>query len=818
MKSLLLLASLSAVLFPVFAETERGAGEMKTPGRTWYIAVDGKNENDGKTPRTAWLDLEHALKFLKAGDTLQFGEGVHRTGRGRIVYSSVAARKKRLFIPDRATLGADGKPGAPIRITGVPGGKTILTGAVYYPRPEKNKKAPVAEFVVEEPPLYDVVWEYPSQIRLQRVPSPLLAKEYPGTYYLAPDNRRMTVHFAAEDQQGVNLSHDRVALSIKGNYVLVENLTFWHYREAVFAQQNMEITRQIEHVTIRNCSFFGNYKTGVLLFAARNCLVSGNRGLGNGDYGSFVVQQNCQDNLLTGNWAGPSPETLRDRPPYSHNYAMQKYGGADSLRNDYIGNVLDDEFSFRWKSVADENSRFEDNIVTGKFYAESRIVPVVIRRNLFAGKVEWQGLGRDLWEKDFAGTGIVFEGNVRKKADFKPHDPAALAALELAVPPPKAKFLDPVFRKTAVKYIDDTSAVVEFYTLYNDGWGSVSVRKKGESRSRLIRSPRQGVRHAIGITGLEPDTEYEYQLTFVGRRNERGRSGWRSFRTAAAPAAPQTITVGPGCVSLEEAGQMARPGDTVILTKGRHFGQFVPVRSGRPGREITLRAEKGAVIDGMLFYAPLIDLSGKAHWIVDGVAFDNPAPAGRRGVVAMNDSRDIVVRNCRNMREFRYETGAFCGGHGSRFVIENNIAWGGSYLIMIRGKDHVVRRNTVVNATFFCIFAANIENITIADNIFYRPCIVQKKNPAMLLQNASGKILCDGNVFYSPHKHHPAGGVIRDVKEKELVRAKDLADWRKRTGFDRNGIVADPLFENIDKGDFRLKEGSPAKGKGADIK
>jgi hypothetical protein len=59
------------------------------------------------------------------------------------------------------------------------------------------------------------------------------------------------------------------------------------------------------------------------------------------------------------------------------------------------------------------------------------------------------------------------------------------------------------------------------------------------------------------------------------------------------------------------------------------------------------------------------------------------------------------------------------------------------------------------------------------------------------------------------------GGRVRDGKRRILVQTKTLAEWQKLTGFDKNSIHADPMFVNYEKGDYRLKPGSPAKGKGA---
>ena len=79
------------------------------------------------------------------------------------------------------------------------------------------------------------------------------------------------------------------------------------------------------------------------------------------------------------------------------------------------------------------------------------------------------------------------------------------------------------------------------------------------------------------------------------------------------------------------------------------------------------------------------------------------------------------------------------------------------------------------------------------------------------------KIVSDGNIYWSPLKHHTVGGVIRDNRAKVLFRSTTLEEWQKETGWDKTSRHVDPQFMDYEKGDFRLKPGSPAKGKGATL-
>ena len=278
------------------------------------------------------------------------------------------------------------------------------------------------------------------------------------------------------------------------------------------------------------------------------------------------------------------------------------------------------------------------------------------------------------------------------------------------------------------------------------------------------------------------------------------------------------LEVGPGKMTLEEVSCAAIPGDTIKLQPGRHVGFFAPLRSGLPGRPITLQGN-GATIDGLNFYSPLADLGERNHIVIDNVRFANTEYESRKGVISALGSRYITVKNCISIHKLY--AGPFFKGQGHDFYLENNVSCGGDYALSFHGAKNVkLHRNSVINSGLFSvIFWGGEGNFSLTDNIYYRSSVPSKTNPAMLfIAVKKEKIHSDGNVFWSPLKHQYMGGEFSDLARKRLSISKTLKEWQQQTGMDKNSIHADPLFADIDKGDFRLKPDSPAKGKGALVK
>ena len=780
-----------------------GAGEMKKPGRTFYASPSGSDKNDGKTLKTAFRSVKYAVKHLQAGDTLYLKGGMYFENEVRINAKDGSVGYARQC----------GKPGSPIRIIGMPGEKAVLCGAYVL---NVKKPGQFQEFRFRREIAYDTVQEIPSGIELQRVKNPELAKECPGTYFYDQKKKKLLVHFAALEQTGVAVARARIGLRIHASYIHLENLHFTNYYEAIYMRMNQPYQKnKAEHNTIKNCYFYHNYKNGAVIDGGSWTLVTGCRGWGNTERGTFLTMRNSHDNLFTGNWLGNEEMTLRQRELFDYNFSINSYTG-NPPRNHIIGNVMDNRLSYRGKGACPE-SVIKYNLMSGSFYAESRIIPLTVQDNLISGKVGWKGLGWNLWDKSFAKTPIRFSGNVRKLEDFKPADRTAFEALKLKVDLPEIKFPQVVFKDLAVKHIASDGAVVMWMTPGCDGWGEVLYRVKGAKQWQSVKSAIQGAKHLIGLSALKKNTEYEYQAKFTNRRGRKvSLSKAGTFKTLAAQRAPQVLEVGPGRLTPMEAGFAAIPGDTIKFLPGRHYGYIELARSGRKGAPITI-AGNGAVLDGMGFYLPVFVLEGKSHVILDGLTFDNPEDTTRHGVIRVRGGNNVTIRNCRV--NGTYGSGSSLDLRRTQHVlIENCIFWRGGYVVILQGMDQKFFNNTVVDGS---VYAMNLAcgNLEMKNNIIARSCVHFKKHNGMyLFWPPKGKITSDGNVFWSPVKDHAMGANMQDSNGKETHFSRTLKEWQKYSGMDKNTIVADPLFVDYQNGDFRLKPGSPAKGKGASIK
>ena len=797
---------LGGVLLQGINYADYGAGPMLKPARTFYVSTKGNDKNDGSSLEKAFRTINKGVSLLRAGDTLLIEEG-------RYFEPEITVNVKD-GVPNYKV--QCGKPGSPIRIMGMKGHKVLLTGGEIV-KPVK-RDGQIAEFACSEVPKYKMVQELPSGIELQMVENEELMRRFPGTFFFDSGKKKLLVHFAAAKQNEVSIARQRIGIRIHGSYIHLENLEFRYFYEGIYARMNSPYEKnEASHITITNCNFFWNHHCGVVLDGTSWSLLKHNRGAFNTTRGNFMNLAKAHDNLFLGNWSGPTNQSLRHLKENETNYGINSYGG-NPPRNHVIGNFVESEFSLRWKGGG-PHSIVRDNIFLGTFHSESKQIPAVINNNVFAKNISYFSLGHNIWEKEFAPSPIKFYGNVRKVADFKPLGKEILEAQKLKINFPAPEFPKPVFKDVQVTHVTADSAVISWSTPDCDGWSALQVGAKAEKKRRWIGGAgAQGVDHVVSVSGLAPDKEYVFRTFFRGRRGGKWNgSAEMSFRTAKENPAPRVLEVGKGKLSLTQAGAIARPGDTIKLLPGVHVGQLSLLNSGTKEKPITVTGDRKAVIDGVRFYSPLISSSWKSYIIIDGITFSNPNPHSGKHIMDFYGGSNITVKNCRSTY-FPYTAGAFVRAlNVPGLHVENNVIHGGDYPLNLSDARAKIINNTFVDATMLTVLLWSPIDVEIRNNIFYRPCVSSKRNPALLLQNIKGKIVSDGNIYWSPLKHHTVGGVIRDNRAKVLFRSTTLEEWQKETGWDKTSRHVDPQFMDYEKGDFRLKPGSPAKGKGATL-
>lgn len=124
------------------------------------------------------------------------------------------------------------------------------------------------------------------------------------------------------------------------------------------------------------------------------------------------------------------------------------------------------------------------------------------------------------------------------------------------------------------------------------------------------------------------------------------------------------------------------------------------------------------------------------------------------------------------------------------------------------GKDNIIENNIFVNGLETQIWLQPRQGV-MKGNVFRRNIFVYN-NPNASLWHCwpdfwSKEILkeCDFNLYWNTSKLNLFN------TEKRITPEGNFTSWQL-SGFDRNSLFADPLFSNLEKGDFRLKSNSPA--------
>lgn len=171
------------------------------------------------------------------------------------------------------------------------------------------------------------------------------------------------------------------------------------------------------------------------------------------------------------------------------------------------------------------------------------------------------------------------------------------------------------------------------------------------------------------------------------------------------------------------------------------------------------------------------------------------------GIYTLGMSPGTVLRN-NHIHDIMCDPDQYGGwglytDEGSSFIaLENNIV---HHTLTGNFHQHYGRENKVMNNIFALSAREQIVRSREEDHIsfIFEKNIVYYDNDQLLGSNWTNKMWkMDKNCYWNA-----AGKEI-------LFKGKTFKQWQE-DGFDINSIIADPLFENPKKGDFRLKENSP---------
>ena len=205
----------------------------------------------------------------------------------------------------------------------------------------------------------------------------------------------------------------------------------------------------------------------------------------------------------------------------------------------------------------------------------------------------------------------------------------------------------------------------------------------------------------------------------------------------------------------------------------------------------------------------------------DGGAIESWGP-GKGNVIDHNRVHDVVCGAPGGAA-----IGLYMDDNSDFFTITNNIVYdvvGTRYysvLVFVKGINNIVRNNIAVGAAdgntamlFTAHFGERNDHLVLMNNIIYRPGSEvlykfhdtdeqREETPVRFSEELEKLSASDFNVFF-----HPGGSYKIQSSPGEFT----WEEWQAFEGrrFDRNSVIADPLFEDVDARNLSLRPESPA--------
>jgi parallel beta-helix repeat protein len=178
-----------------------------------------------------------------------------------------------------------------------------------------------------------------------------------------------------------------------------------------------------------------------------------------------------------------------------------------------------------------------------------------------------------------------------------------------------------------------------------------------------------------------------------------------------------------------------------------------------------------------------------------------------RNVVGMGTTKDGTIISP------HYTWGIYLDDYSSGTKVYGNIVEGTVMggINIHGGKNNLVENNIFIDGATNQINLGSVNGDAswLEGNVIRRNIIIYKDSQATLLSDdaKTGQrdrmVDCDFNLYWQKD------GTDLTKTQSQLTPEGSFSQWQA-AGFDRNSIVANPLFVDPDKGDYRLKSDSPA--------